>query len=62
MYLQHKNKFLPKGTVGLVLQCPSVYNKTKSLPDGKSVNVDYRETPKGNRMVEILDESMSSYK
>lgn len=33
-------------------------SKTKSLPDGKCVEVDYWETPKGNRMVEILDESI----
>lgn len=45
--------------VGIVsAQSINYSSKTKSLPDGKSVNVDYWETPKGNRMVEILDESI----
>lgn len=33
-------------------------SKTKSLPDGKKVTVSYWKTPKGNRMVEILDENI----
>jgi hypothetical protein len=33
-------------------------SKTKSLPDGKSVVVDYWETPKGNKLVEIVEENM----
>lgn len=33
-------------------------SKTKSLPDGKKVTVNYWETPKGNRLVEILDENI----
>lgn len=37
-------------------------SKTKSLPDGKKVSVNYWETPKGNRLVEILDENIVSCK
>ena len=33
-------------------------SKTKSLPDGKKVTVNYWETPKGNRMVEIIGEDI----
>ena len=33
-------------------------SKTKSLPDGEKVIVNYWETPKGNRLVEILDENI----
>lgn len=43
-----------------IVKAQSIYysSKTKSLPDGKKVTVNYWETPKGNRLVEILDENI----
>ena len=43
-----------------IVKAQSIYysSKTKSLPDGKKVTVDYWETSKGNRLVEILDENI----
>ena len=38
-------------------QSISYSSKTKNLPAGEKVSVNYWETPKGNRMVEILDEN-----
>ena len=44
-----------------VVRAQSIYysSKTKSLPDGKKVVVDYWESPSGrNRMVEIIGEDI----
>ena len=43
-----------------VVEAQSIHysSKTKSLEDGKNVEVDYWETPKGNKMVEILGEDI----
>lgn len=45
---------------GNIVKAQSIHysSKTKSLPDGKKVSVNYLETPKGNRLVEILDENI----
>ena len=37
-------------------------SKTKTLPDGKEVIVDYWETKKGNKMVNILNENIIACK
>ena len=45
---------------GNIVKAQSIYysSKTKSLPDGEKVSVNYWETPKGNRTGEILDENI----
>ena len=45
---------------GNIVKAQSIHysSKTKSLPDGKIVSVNYWETPKGNRLAEILDENI----
>lgn len=45
---------------GETIRVQSLYysSKTKSLPEGKEVVVDYMVSPKGNRLVEILDENI----
>lgn len=46
---------------GNIVKAQSIHysSKTKSLPNGKKVSVNYWETPKGrNRLVEILDENI----
>lgn len=45
---------------GNIVKAQSIHysSKTKSLPDGKKVSVNYLETPKGNRLVEILNENI----